>query len=39
MFSGTVRNNLDPFDEHQDDRLWEVLEAVSNAEWTPVNEF
>ncbi len=28
MFSGTVRTNLDPFEQHNDDRLWEVLEAV-----------
>lgn len=28
MFSGTVRHNLDPFDEHPDSELWRVLEAV-----------
>lgn len=28
MFSGTVRLNLDPFEEYQDEALWEVLEAV-----------
>lgn len=25
---GTVRTNLDPFNNHEDHRLWEVLEAV-----------
>jgi len=28
MFSGNVRNNLDPFDQFQDVQLWESLEAV-----------
>ena len=28
MFSATVRFNLDPFDEHQDDEIWAVLENV-----------
>ncbi|CAG2119673.1 unnamed protein product [Medioppia subpectinata] len=28
VFGGSVRHNLDPFDEHRDDRLWEALEAV-----------
>jgi ATP-binding cassette subfamily C (CFTR/MRP) protein 1 len=28
MFSGTVRHNLDPFSNHQDAQLWEVLTAV-----------
>jgi len=28
LFSGTVRTNLDPFDEHEDGRLNEVLERV-----------
>jgi ATP-binding cassette subfamily C (CFTR/MRP) protein 4 len=27
-FMGSVRTNLDPFSEHSDDRLWEVLEEV-----------
>ena len=27
-FIGSVRKNLDPFSEHSDDRLWEVLEEV-----------
>ena len=28
LFTGTVRSNLDPFDEHQDIRLWAVLSEV-----------
>ena len=28
LFTGTVRSNLDPFEEHEDDRLWKVLEEV-----------
>lgn len=28
LFSGTVKSNLDPFDEHSDDRLVDVLERV-----------
>ncbi|XP_074647217.1 multidrug resistance-associated protein 1-like isoform X2 [Tubulanus polymorphus] len=26
LFSGTLRMNLDPFDEHSDDQLWKCLE-------------
>ena len=29
LFSGTMRYNLDPFDEYTDQRLWKVLEQVS----------
>ena len=25
LFQGTMRYNLDPFDEHSDERIWEVL--------------
>lgn len=28
LFSGTLRRNLDPFNEFSDDALWEVLEEV-----------
>lgn len=28
LFSGTVRSNLDPFGEHEDERLWEVVQRV-----------
>lgn len=28
LFSGTMRKNLDPFDEFQDDKVWEALNAV-----------
>jgi len=24
MFEGTVRNNLDPLEEHTDEQIWEV---------------
>ncbi|KAJ3341071.1 Multidrug resistance-associated protein 1 [Gonapodya sp. JEL0774] len=26
VFSGTIRSNLDPFDQHKDSELWDVLE-------------
>ena len=47
LFTGTVRSNLDPFNDHTDDQLWAVLEksqlkaAVSRLELkleAPVNE-
>lgn len=28
IFTGTVRYNLDPFSEHEDERLWQVLTEV-----------
>ena len=28
LFSGTVRYNLDPFDEYQNHQIWDVLEEV-----------
>ena len=28
LFSGTIRYNLDPFDEYQDSQLWDALEEV-----------
>ena len=28
MFSGTLRFNLDPFDQHDDETLWAALEKV-----------
>lgn len=28
LFSGTMRYNLDPFDEYSDDKLWSALEEV-----------
>ena len=30
LFSGTVRYNLDPFDEHHEYQLWDVLEEVAS---------
>lgn len=29
MFSGSVRRNLDPFDNYSDTEVWQALEAVS----------
>lgn len=28
LFQGTIRYNLDPFDEHEDSELWNVLERT-----------
>lgn len=28
LFSGTLRSNLDPWDQHNDTALWRVLSAV-----------
>lgn len=33
LFSGTVRSNLDPFDEHTDQELKDALERVHLVEW------
>ena len=30
LFSGTVRYNLDPFNEHTDNKLWDALKEVLN---------
>lgn len=30
LFSGTIRKNLDPFDEHSDHTLWDALEEVNS---------
>lgn len=32
LFSGTMRYNLDPFDEYNDEKLWEALEEVNLKE-------
>ncbi len=29
IFSGTLRKNLDPFDEYEDSKLWNSLRQVS----------
>ncbi|TIC03893.1 P-loop containing nucleoside triphosphate hydrolase protein [Wallemia mellicola] len=31
LFAGTVRENLDPFDEFNDDEIWEILKRVKLA--------
>ncbi|CAG0897047.1 unnamed protein product [Darwinula stevensoni] len=36
LFQGTMRRNLDPFDEHSDEALWKVLEQVQLKQ--PVSE-
>ena len=28
LFSGSIRYNLDPFGEHDDKRIWDVLDQV-----------
>ena len=28
MFSGTLRMNLDPFDQHTDEQVWRALELA-----------
>ena len=37
LFSGTLRRNLDPFNEFTDKALWEVLEEVINWNLVTVN--
>ncbi len=32
LFIGTVRSNLDPFDDHTDQELWQALEQVQLKE-------
>ncbi|KAG1480249.1 hypothetical protein G6F57_005470 [Rhizopus arrhizus] len=31
LFNGTIRSNLDPFDEHPDEAIWEALERAHLA--------
>lgn len=33
MFSGSLRLNLDPFEEHTDTEIWTALENVSLKEY------
>jgi ATP-binding cassette subfamily C (CFTR/MRP) protein 1 len=37
MFAGTIRLNLDPFDEHPDVAVWEVLDKVGRCRFTLSN--
>lgn len=32
LFSGSMRKNLDPFDQHTDEELWDVLEEVNDTD-------
>ena len=32
LFTGTLRRNLDPFDQHSDDQVWKVLQEVHLSE-------
>ncbi|KAI5952854.1 hypothetical protein KGF54_003721 [Candida jiufengensis] len=34
LFKGTIRKNLDPFNEHSDDKLWEALRRTGLIEET-----
>jgi ABC-type multidrug transport system fused ATPase/permease subunit len=38
LFAGTLRRNLDPFDEHSDDELYDVLEKAGLSRIAPVAE-
>lgn len=29
LFSGSIRYNLDPFEEYSDNQLWQALDSVS----------
>lgn len=33
LFTGSLRRNLDPFGEYDDDLLWKALESVSSPPW------
>ena len=39
LFSGSVRYNLDPFGEYQDQQLWDVLEQVPRPSPPPLRAF
>ena len=34
MFTGSLRSNLDPFQEHDDATLWSVLHQVNSSTFT-----
>ena len=33
LFSGSLRQNLDPLEQHSDDAIWRALEAAHLADW------
>jgi ATP-binding cassette subfamily C (CFTR/MRP) protein 1 len=35
LFTGTIRSNLDPFNQHSDDELWKAIEAVQLTDQIP----
>lgn len=35
LFTGTMRKNLDPFNEHTDEELWNALKEVIYRVWLP----
>ncbi len=37
LFQGTLRFNLDPFSQHSNERLWEIIERVQLAELVRAN--
>ncbi|XP_049887652.1 ATP-binding cassette subfamily C member 4-like isoform X1 [Pectinophora gossypiella] len=39
LFSATIRYNLDPFNEYDDDKLWQALEAVDLKAAVPALDF
>lgn len=38
LFTGTFRENIDPFDRYSDDHIWEVIEKVGINEMIPTLE-
>lgn len=38
LFSGTLRENLDPWHQASDSEVWDALEAVQFAKFTNVRE-
>lgn len=36
MFSGTLRDNLDPWSTYTDEQIWQALDAVHFRKFNPV---